>query len=381
MALITGPERDGTWTTLAEEQDYLDELATLPKVEVTDLDPSPNGRPIRLVRVGQPDRPSLFVTSPHGDEPSGREGILQWVRNLAQATDPETVAYLDQFTVYAIPTCNPDGIARGSRLSGNWVDINRDHLALSQPETRNIARVLARHRPQIVLDLHDDVNELTYDTRTVGAKNLMVAPAIRDASQALNAYVQAELTALGRLVTDYPTFSFPSMAGSATGFRHALPLLSEVRHLPPADRALLQVQTLEAAARFHSAEQTAIAAAVEASKATKRAEGANPVPIDVGDHDVIMITPATSYELTRAQVEQARHHFELFNIEATFHPDGATINCAQDAYAVLPLIFDPGSPHRVITDDTLPEIKGVITGFAYRVDGVLVPATPALGDA
>src|SRR5690606_10622891 len=126
-------------------------------------------RAIRLVRVGQEGNPSLFVTSPHGDEPSGREGILQWVRDLATSTDPEVVSYLNKFTVYAIPTCNPDGIVRSARGSGNWVDINRDHLALSQPETRNIARVKQMYHPQIALDLHDDVNEHTYTLTTASS--------------------------------------------------------------------------------------------------------------------------------------------------------------------------------------------------------------------
>lgn len=373
MSPLTGPESNGEWTTLAQEAAFLSELSTYPRVTVTDLEPSPLGRPIRLVQVGYEGNPSVFVAAPHGDEPAGREGILQWVRDLATSTDIDIVDYLNHFTVYAIPTCNPDGIVRNSRLSGDWIDINRDHLSLEAVETRNIARVRQLHHPQLVLDLHDDVNEETYDTRTIGTQNELVAPGIREVSQALNAFVQQDLTDLGYLVTDYPSAFFPSMNSSVSGFRHSIPIVSEVRHLPPAERARLQVATMEAARKFQVAHQPEIIAAIRESKASQRTAGATPSPVDVGDHDEILITPDSAYYLTRAQVDQLKTQIELFGLRVEYDDSGGTIPSAQAMYPVIALTVDAGSPHRVITDTAAPPTPPFVPdGYLLKVSGVHV---------
>lgn len=376
MTMLTGPEIDGTWTSIEQETAFLSELASNAKVAITELAPSPAGRAIRLVQVGHTGNPSLFVASPHGDEPSGREGILQWVRDLATSTDPEVVAYLDKFTVYAIPTCNPDGIVRNARGSGNWVDINRDHLVLSQPETRNIAHVKQMYHPQIALDLHDDVNQHDYTLTTAGSGHPIAAQSILDISHELNMHIQSELVNLGHSVATYPSLAFPQMAGSVTAFRHSISFLTEVSHLPPAERAEVQVQCMESARKFHATRQPEIRAAIAESKLSKRAEGASPVPVDVGDFKRTIVTPPTEYRLTRAQIAQIRPHIDLFGIRVEYDEGGGTIRCAQTAYPVLPLLLEQSSPNRVITDAPAPEVGAINpTGFLLRVDGVNVTPT------
>ena len=46
-------------------------------------------------------------------------------------------------------------IQRFARATQNGIDVNRDHLLLRTPEAQAIARVIATHRPQVVLDLHE----------------------------------------------------------------------------------------------------------------------------------------------------------------------------------------------------------------------------------
>jgi hypothetical protein len=50
---------------------------------------------------------------------------------------------------------NPDGAEAGTRVNGAGADINRDHVALEQPETRALYQVVGRVRPDVAVDCHE----------------------------------------------------------------------------------------------------------------------------------------------------------------------------------------------------------------------------------
>ena len=80
-------------------------------------------------------------------------------------------------SIVVVPAINPDGIANGSRTNGNNVDLNRNFAtsdwktdittvnntpfpkgggltSMSEPETKAIAGLISRLRPQLVLSYH-----------------------------------------------------------------------------------------------------------------------------------------------------------------------------------------------------------------------------------
>lgn len=164
----TGFEARGgaSWTTRAEELAFLEAVvAGSRRAGIKTIGKSVQDRDLHLVRLGHPRavprkdavgrRVALFICSQHGDEPTGRETCLQWLRDLAFTTYPALVGLLRTWTLLFLPNANPDGAEAGTRTNAHDVDLNRDHLNLRTPEAQAMARVIRGWRPDVVLDLHE----------------------------------------------------------------------------------------------------------------------------------------------------------------------------------------------------------------------------------
>jgi hypothetical protein len=160
-------EADAPWTMEAEELAFLDALAAdSPRMSYEQIGESGEGRPVHLVRIGRdapPDddeianRPTALITGGnHGNEVAGRQGVLFLLRNLATSNDPEVLDWLDTYAILIIPTINPDGVAANTRnLVIPNIDPNRDFVALTSKETRNVLRVVRDYRPVVIADAHE----------------------------------------------------------------------------------------------------------------------------------------------------------------------------------------------------------------------------------
>src|SRR4051794_1109297 len=133
-----------------------------PRVER--LGASVQGRPINVVRIGDPAAPRkvLVVGMIHGDEPEGRKvvGLLR------AATPPPAVELL------LVRDLNPDGLQRRTRQNAHGVDLNRNSSqgrrflggpgtryyagpkAFSEPETQAVRALILRVRPAVTVWYH-----------------------------------------------------------------------------------------------------------------------------------------------------------------------------------------------------------------------------------
>ncbi len=127
----------------------------------------------------------LLTHSVHGNEPAGFEAALQTTYQLLASEEPATREILRNVVVLINPSQNPDGHERFAAWSNSiavgtdepaaveqtepwsvWgrfnhyrFDMNRDLLAQSQNESRAIASVYVRWRPQVVADLHSTTSQ------------------------------------------------------------------------------------------------------------------------------------------------------------------------------------------------------------------------------
>lgn len=94
----------------------------------------------------------LIFAQQHGNEQSGKEGALLLVSELQK---PENARLFDRIDLAIIPLMNPDGSEDNKRRNGNGVDLNRNHLILTEPETIALHRFFDKYLFEVSMDVHE----------------------------------------------------------------------------------------------------------------------------------------------------------------------------------------------------------------------------------
>lgn len=119
---------------------------------------SAGGRPLtalhlRALRDDAPLLRVLLVGSQHGaSEAAGGEALLELARLLSAGELSALRAHIE-FVIHA--DANPDGRDADSSRNAEDININRDFVLLTQPETRALDRLLLEFAPHVVLDAHE----------------------------------------------------------------------------------------------------------------------------------------------------------------------------------------------------------------------------------
>jgi hypothetical protein len=122
---------------------------------------SVEGREIWMVtlhdpNVAEPGKKVFYLCRQHGHEPASTEAALHFIDTLVHADPGSDLAdCLKQVTAYIVPMANPDGAERYLRHNAHDVDINRDWLKRTQPETQALWAAISRIRPDIMTDEHE----------------------------------------------------------------------------------------------------------------------------------------------------------------------------------------------------------------------------------
>ena len=250
----------------AEMQSFLREVDGRGAVTVSVAGETTRGRSLYLVHVrgvgAEPvSRRILFYAQQHGDEVAGKDALLYLIRDLAR--EPETLPA--GVELWILPLMNPDGAAAGTRASGAGVDLNRDHIAIDQPETRVLHEIARWVRPHIAVDCH----EFARDPEPWAARGWEKWPAITMDGMD-NPLLDRELVAIARRWVDES--SAVEAAAGHDFFRYTVggvPPDEELRHsAPDLDCALNTIAT------YGGLSFIVEAAAPRAPEAANRALGA-----------------------------------------------------------------------------------------------------------
>lgn len=220
---------------------------------------SAGGRPLTALhlparRTDGPPLRVLLVGSQHGaSEAAGGEALLALARELAFGALTEPLVDLE-FLIY--PDANPDGRALDSARNADEVNINRDFVLLTQPETRALDRLLRDFMPDVVLDAHESAILKTkslaregymteFETQFDCANNPAIPAALRDYAEhhllpALVTQVAAQGTPAQRYIREILSLSQVATHGGLTarkfrnraGLSGALSFLLETRMDP-----------------------------------------------------------------------------------------------------------------------------------------------------
>lgn len=158
------PLEKSSFTTLSSYNDlmlYLRELSLKSKSMKTEvIGQSVQGRDILALfytvdkvfgsqRSGKPI--VLIFCQQHGDEPSGKEAALILARQLLS----EKKSFLKSMDIILIPQLNPDGAEVNQRLNARQIDLNRNHVILTEPETFALHQLFIKWMPEVTLDVHE----------------------------------------------------------------------------------------------------------------------------------------------------------------------------------------------------------------------------------
>ena len=94
----------------------------------------------------------LIFAQQHGNEQSGKEGALLLINELLK---PENLYLFDKIDFVLVPQMNPDGSEKNQRRNGNNMDLNRNHLILTEPETIGLHRLFNKHLFEVTMDVHE----------------------------------------------------------------------------------------------------------------------------------------------------------------------------------------------------------------------------------
>src|ERR1035437_6971501 len=94
----------------------------------------------------------LIFAQQHGNEQSGKEGALLLIDELLKLEN----RYLFNKSDFAlVPQMNPDGSEKNQRRNSNRMDLNRNHLILTEPETIGLHNLFNRYLFDVTMDVHE----------------------------------------------------------------------------------------------------------------------------------------------------------------------------------------------------------------------------------
>jgi len=94
----------------------------------------------------------LIFAQQHGNEQSGKEGSILLAQKLIK---PEYLYLFEKIDLAIIPQMNPDGSELNQRRNGNDTDLNRNHLILTEPETKALHQLFNKYLFEVTIDVHE----------------------------------------------------------------------------------------------------------------------------------------------------------------------------------------------------------------------------------
>jgi hypothetical protein len=128
-------------------------FSSLPDSCISVIGQSVEKRPIYGVRLGEGPERILMWSQMHGNESTTTKALFDCF-NLLLRDDNYSKTILKQCTLFVIPILNPDGAHNYTRFNANTIDLNRDALNLSQPESRLLREVYENFNPDYCFNLH-----------------------------------------------------------------------------------------------------------------------------------------------------------------------------------------------------------------------------------
>jgi hypothetical protein len=112
------------------------------------------GKPIYKYEIGTGKIRVFIWSQMHGNESTTTKALFDFL-NVLHSQEEVGLKLLQEFTFCFLPMVNPDGAELYTRENANKIDLNRDSLNLSQPESKLLRKTFDEFNPDFCYNLHD----------------------------------------------------------------------------------------------------------------------------------------------------------------------------------------------------------------------------------
>ncbi|MCJ1805388.1 M14 family metallopeptidase [Flavobacterium covae] len=170
----------GRYITNTHLEAILDQLNSNFEIEI--LGQSVQERPIYSVKFGTGATKIFMWSQMHGNESTTTKALFDFLNFLA-SKEPLAQRLAKTCTFFIIPIVNPDGALAYTRENANQVDLNRDSITLTQPESKILRKVFEKIKPHYCFNLHDQRTIFGVGDSGMPATVSFLAPSFNEACE------------------------------------------------------------------------------------------------------------------------------------------------------------------------------------------------------
>lgn len=116
---------------------------------------SVENREIKTVEWGVGKKKIFMWSQMHGNESTTTKALMDFLNLLNQQKESFVKEWYNAYTFLIVPILNPDGAFKYTRVNANQVDLNRDSIDLTQPESKLLRKLFDEFKPDYAFNLHD----------------------------------------------------------------------------------------------------------------------------------------------------------------------------------------------------------------------------------
>ena len=155
---------------------------------------SVENRPILLSSFGSGKKKVLIWSQMHGNESTTTRSLVKLFSNLVLKKS----SLLNYLTIKVVFQLNPDGAHKYTRFNANGIDLNRDAVNKTQPESQLLISLYNDFKPHFCINLHDQRSIYAAGNTNKPATISFLAPSF-DETKSINETRQKAMTMIGKL--------------------------------------------------------------------------------------------------------------------------------------------------------------------------------------
>lgn len=142
------------YLTLEHLNPWIDQLATCDAIKLSNIGKSVLNKSIPCIIIGTGPYKILGWSQMHGNESTTTKMLVSIIQKMCTGQDEQYRRILERCTLCVVPILNPDGAEAYTRENANKMDLNRDAVTLSQPESIALRDLFDSFKPDLCLNLH-----------------------------------------------------------------------------------------------------------------------------------------------------------------------------------------------------------------------------------